>query len=210
MKNLFAAACLLFSLIACADNKELTQNPINSPENTNADQPFVQFETSLGNFTIALRPDKAPVTVTNFLSYVDSGFYSDTIFHRVINGFMVQGGGFTADLQKKATQPPIKIEADNGLLNTVGSVAMARTGIPDSATSQFFINVVDNHYLNHRAKNPMGWGYTVFGQVVDGMDTVEKIKAVPTGMNKGMQNVPVEAVIIKRASRLASTGTPDD
>jgi peptidyl-prolyl cis-trans isomerase B (cyclophilin B) len=162
--------------------------------------PLVKLETSLGEFTIELYPDKAPATVANFLQYVKDGFYNGTIFHRVIPTFMIQGGGFDAQMNQKPTKAPIQNEADNGLKNEAYTAAMARTNIPDSATAQFFINVGDNQFLNHTAKTPQGWGYAVFGKVVKGQDVVDKIKAVPTA-NKGMQqNVPVEPVTIIKAT----------
>ncbi len=157
--------------------------------------PVVLMETSLGNVKIELFPQTAPVTVKNFLEYVNSGFYNGTIFHRVINGFMIQGGGFTSDLVQKPTNPPIKNEADNGLTNDRGTIAMARTGDPNSATAQFFINVVDNDKLNR--PSPDGYGYAVFGEVVEGMDVIDKIKAVRTGFSKGMRDVPQTPVVIK-------------
>lgn len=161
--------------------------------------PRVLFETSLGNITIELDPAKAPLTVANILAYVDSGYYNGTSFHRVIPGFVVQGGGLTADLQRKETRDPIKNEADNGLKNLRGTLSMARTQDVDSATSQFFINLTDNASLDHSARN---YGYAVFGKVVDGMDVVDKIAAVKT-TTKGMyQNTPVEPVLLKKASRL--------
>jgi peptidyl-prolyl cis-trans isomerase B (cyclophilin B) len=162
--------------------------------------PLVKLETSLGEITLELYPDKAPATVANFLQYVKDGFFDGTIFHRVIPNFMIQGGGFDAQMTQKPTKAPIKNEADNGLKNEAYTVAMARTNIPDSATAQFFINVADNQFLNHTAKTPQGWGYAVFGKVVKGQDVVDKIKAVPTA-NKGMhQNVPVEPVTIIKAT----------
>jgi len=157
--------------------------------------PVVVMETSLGTIKLELDPQKAPISVKNFLDYANSGFYNGTIFHRVINGFMIQGGGFTADLTPKPTKPPIKNEADNGLKNVRGTIAMARTAIPDSASSQFFINVVDNDMLNR--PKPDGYGYAVFGKVIEGMDVVDKIKAVKTGMNKGFRDVPETTVVIK-------------
>lgn len=141
----------------------------------------VEFVTTLGNFTIELDAAKAPLTVANFLTYVKAGFYDGTIFHRVIPTFMIQGGGFDATYTKKPTNPSIQNEADNGLSNLRGSVAMARTSDPHSATSQFFVNVVDNSGLDHTAKTTDGWGYCVFGKVIAGLDTIDKIKAVPTG-----------------------------
>lgn len=168
----------------------------------------VRLETSLGDIVIELNRDKAPVSVDNFLKYVNQGFYNGTIFHRVIKGFMIQGGGFTQTYQKKQTNPPIKIEADNGLKNTRGSVAMARTSDPNSATAQFFINVVDNGFLNHRDKSTRGWGYAVFGKVTGGMDVVDKIRAVQTGSAGPFpQNVPKQAVIIKKVSVIANKGS---
>jgi peptidyl-prolyl cis-trans isomerase B (cyclophilin B) len=162
--------------------------------------PLVKLESSLGEITLELFPDKAPKTVANFLQYVKDGFYNGTIFHRVINGFMIQGGGFDAAMNQKPTRAPIANEADNGLGNDAYTIAMARTMVPDSATSQFFINVSDNRALNHTAKTPQGWGYAVFGKVVKGQDVADKIKAVPT-TTKGMhQNVPLEPVTITKAT----------
>ena len=161
--------------------------------------PLVRLETSLGEITLELYPDKAPATVANFLQYVREGFYDGTIFHRVINGFMIQGGGSDANLNQKPTRAPIQNEADNGLTNQPYTVAMARTTDPHSATSQFFINVADNKVLNHTAKTPKGWGYAVFGQVVQGREVVDQIKAVPTGNRDGYQNVPLTPVVIVKA-----------
>jgi peptidyl-prolyl cis-trans isomerase B (cyclophilin B) len=160
----------------------------------------VVFETSEGNFTIELDAEKAPKTVENFLAYVDSGHYEGTLFHRVIDGFMVQGGGYDADFNKKPVREPVENEADNGLKNVVGTVAMARTGDPHSATAQFFVNVADNAFLDHTSKNDRGWGYTVFGKVVDGMDVVEKMKGAETG-SKGpfKKDAPQEDIVIKSA-----------
>jgi len=163
-------------------------------------KPLVKLETSMGDITVELYPDKAPATVANFLQYVKDGFYNGTIFHRVMNGFMIQGGGFDANMGQKPTKAPIKNEADNGLKNDTYTIAMARTMDPDSATAQFFINVANNVPLNHTGKNPQGWGYAVFGKVVKGTEVVDKIKAVATG-NKGMhQNVPVSPVTIVKAT----------
>ena len=152
-------------------------------------------------YVIELYPDKAPKTVENFLAHVESGFYDGTIFHRVIPAFMNQGGGFTPDLKLKATRGTILNEADNGLRNETGTVAMARKPDPHSATAQFFINTADNAFLNHTAKDPRGWGYAVFGKVVEGMDVVQAISAVPTTRKNGMSDVPVEAVMILSARR---------
>lgn len=159
--------------------------------------PMVLISTSAGDIKAELYEDKAPITVKNFLSYVNDKFYNGTIFHRVIPNFMIQGGGFDKDMKQKPTKEPIKNEATNGLKNEVGTLAMARTSVVDSATAQFFINVKDNDFLNHRNEMPMGYGYAVFGKVVDGMDVVHKIEHVATA-TKGMnENVPVEPVIIK-------------
>ena len=155
---------------------------------------MVIMSTSMGDVKIELYSDKAPETVKNFLAYVNDKFYDGTVFHRVIPNFMIQGGGFTQDMQQKPAKPPIKNEADNGLKNDTGTIAMARTAVVDSATSQFFINVKDNDFLNH---NPQNFGYAVFGKVIEGMDVVHKIERVKTG-NRGMyQDVPVEPVVIK-------------
>jgi peptidyl-prolyl cis-trans isomerase A (cyclophilin A) len=158
--------------------------------------PTVQIETSMGAIQMELYPDKAPVTVKNFLEYVKKGQYNGTIFHRVIPTFMIQGGGFTADMTEKPTRAPIANEAGNGLKNDRGTVAMARTSDPNSATAQFFINVKDNGFLN-RAESQDGVGYAVFGKVVKGMDVVDKIKAVPTTEKNGMGDVPATPVVIK-------------
>lgn len=163
--------------------------------------PSVVVKTSMGSFTIELYPEKAPETVKNFLLYVDEGFYPGTVFHRVIDGFMIQGGGLDKDLTKKATRAPIVNEAGNKLKNVVGTVAMARTGEPNSATAQFFVNVKDNSFLDYRDSSREGIGYCVFGKVVQGMDVVEKIKVVPTGSKGGMQNVPLTPVVIESVTR---------
>lgn len=159
--------------------------------------PVVVMETFLGSIKIELFEGKAPISVKNFLDYVNSGFYEGTIFHRVIADFMIQGGGLTADMVRKPARAPIKNEATNGLSNTRGTIAMARTSEVDSASSQFFINVIDNKGLDHREKTPDGFGYAVFGRVVEGMDVVDKIRYVKTGMKAGNQNVPLEPVVIK-------------
>ena len=160
--------------------------------------PQVRLSTSMGDIVLELYPDKAPKTVENFLQYVRDKHYDGTIFHRVMDGFMIQGGGFNSDLQQKATRAPVVLEAQNGLKNDRGTIAMARTPNPNSATAQFFINVVNNAMLN--APNPDGHGYAVFGKVVQGMDTVDKIKGAATG-NKGMhQNVPLQTITILKAT----------
>jgi len=160
--------------------------------------PKVVLSTTLGDITIELYPDKAPITVENFLAYADSGFYNGTICHRVIPGFMVQGGGFTEDMKQKPTQPTIKNEADNGLKNERGTLAMARTRDINSASSQFFINLADNAFLDHGGRD---FGYAVFGKVIKGMDVVDKIAAVPTGARSTYQNVPQEPVVIRSVRR---------
>lgn len=161
--------------------------------------PSVKVETSLGEFVVELNQEKAPKTVANFLSYVNSGFYENTIFHRVIDGFMIQGGGFTSDYKRKMPQAPVMNEADNGLRNKRGSIAMARTSDPHSATTQFFINVNNNSNLDHTSKTPRGWGYAVFGHVIKGMGTVDKIRKVKTGPGGPFRSdAPREPVIIKK------------
>ncbi len=162
--------------------------------------PQVVLETSKGRIVLELFPDRAPKTVDNFLGYVRWGHYDGTIFHRVIPNFMIQGGGITPDMKEKSTGLPIDNEADNGLKNRRGTVAMARTPDPHSATAQFFINTKDNRSLDHKAKTPTGWGYTVFGKVVEGMDVVDAISQVKTGTKGDYENVPVEPVIILKAT----------
>jgi len=159
--------------------------------------PMVLISTSQGDIKVELYEDKAPITVKNFLTYVNDKFYDGTVFHRVIPDFMIQGGGMDKDMNQKATKPPIKNEAGNGLKNEVGTIAMARTSVVDSATAQFFINVKDNAFLNHRDETATGYGYVVFGKVVDGMDVVHKIEHVATANKGPNQNVPVDPVIIK-------------
>ncbi|MDF3936076.1 peptidylprolyl isomerase [Pseudomonas citronellolis] len=160
---------------------------------------MIKLHTNHGVITLELFEDKAPETVANFKEYVKSGHYDNTVFHRVINNFMIQGGGFEPGMKQKSTRAPIKNEANNGVGNKVGTVAMARTMEPHSASAQFFINVADNDFLNHSAPTVQGWGYCVFGQVVDGMDVVNKIKGVSTTMRAGHQDVPSEDVIIEKA-----------
>ena len=167
-----------------------------------ADNPKVSLETSEGTITLELYPDKAPQTVNNFLAYVGAGFYEGTLFHRVIDGFMIQGGGFTQDMQRKPTRDPIQNEANNGLKNERGTVAMARTSVPHSATSQFFINLKDNAFLDFKAQNRRGWGYCVFGKVTEGMEVVDKIAKQPTGAQGGMKDVPETPIVIERAVRI--------
>ena len=166
-----------------------------------AASPQVRLETSSGVIVLALDAAKAPVTVANFLAYVDAGHYDGTLFHRVIPGFMVQGGGFDRDFRQKETRAPIENEAGNGLKNLRGTVAMARTNDPHSATAQFFINSVDNGFLDHTAKNPAGWGYAVFGRVTEGLEVVDAISQVKTGAKNGHQDAPVEPVVLLKAAR---------
>lgn len=183
-KKLFLA--MLLSLALCSATTAAEKNPI------------VLMETTLGNVKMELFADKAPISVKNFLAYANSGFYKDTAFHRVIPGFMAQGGGLTAQLQPKPGDlPPIKNEATNGLKNDRGTLAMARTGVVNSATSQFFINVANNDFLNHRDTTDSGYGYAVFGKVIEGMDVVDKMVAAPqTRKNSVFQNVPTTPIVI--------------
>ncbi len=161
---------------------------------------MVRFETSVGGFTLELDADKAPLSVANFLAYVDEGFYDGLIFHRVIPGFMIQGGGMTPDMAQKSNKAPIKNEAANGLKNKRGTIAMARTNVVDSATSQFFINLVDNDFLDHQGQ--ANFGYAVFGRVVDGMDTIDRIAKERTGRSNGHDDVPVTPIVIESARRV--------
>ena len=163
------------------------------------DMPIVQFDTNMGTITLELNEQAAPVTVANFIDYVESGHYDGTIFHRVIDGFMIQGGGMDANMNEKRTGTPIKNEADNGLKNDVGTIAMARTSDPHSATAQFFINVKNNDFLNYSSPSPQGWGYAVFGKVIDGMDVVNQIKSVPTGRYGYHADVPTTPSVINSA-----------
>jgi len=166
--------------------------------------PRVLLKTSMGDIVLELDKTKAPVTVDNFLKYVNEGFYNGTIFHRVIDGFMIQGGGYTRDYQKKPTRAPIQNEANNGLKNMRGTIAMARTSDPNSATAQFFINVVNNNFLDFRAPSGQDWGYAVFGQVVEGMDVVDKIRKTPTGAGGPFpRDVPRTPVVIQSASLIS-------
>jgi cyclophilin family peptidyl-prolyl cis-trans isomerase len=169
------------------------ENPVSSPQ--------VVMETSKGEIVLALYPDKAPLTVKNFINYVEAGFYNGTIFHRVIPGFMLQGGGFSRDMKKKPTMAPVKNEADNGLKNDRGSIAMARTQDPHSASSQFFINTVDNAFLNYKGQTKAGWGYAVFGKVIKGMDVVDAISKVATGTQGRYRDVPKTPVVIIKAHK---------
>ena len=173
-----------------------------------ATNPQVEIKTSLGNMVVELYPDKAPKTVDNFLRYVKDGHYRSTVFHRVIPGFMIQGGGFDKSLSQKPTRPPVKNEAANGLRNDAGTIAMARTSDPHSATAQFFINVSNNAFLNHTSPTPRGYGYTVFGKVIHGMDVAEKIAATPTGARGPFPgDVPNSDIVIEEI-RLVADGSP--
>ena len=166
-------------------------------------KPRVEIETTKGSFIIELAIAEAPVTTANFLAYVDAGHYTDTLFHRVIDGFMVQGGGYATTFARMPTREPVKSEADNGLANLAGTVAMARTGDPHSATAQFFVNLADNAFLDHTAKTDRGWGYTVFGRVVAGMETIDAIRRVATGAKASFaKDVPLEDVVIRAARRV--------
>lgn len=185
------AGCLAASIVSTPVRAE---EPATAPP---AAATRVAFETSAGRIVVELRADKAPKTVANFLQYVNDSFYDGTVFHRVISGFMIQGGGFTPDMVQKPTRAAIPIESSNGLKNVRGAIAMARTGDPNSATAQFFINVVDNQMLDY--PRPDGYGYAVFGRVVEGMDVVDKIRAAPTGSHGSFQDVPTTAVVIKTA-----------
>jgi peptidyl-prolyl cis-trans isomerase A (cyclophilin A)/peptidyl-prolyl cis-trans isomerase B (cyclophilin B) len=172
--------------------------------------PQVELKTSMGAIVIELYPDKAPATVENFLQYVKDGHFDGTTFHRVIPGFMIQGGGFTPDFKEKSSRKPVRNEAGNGLKNATGTLAMARTPDPHSATAQFFINVADNEFLNFRFPTPEGYGYTVFGKVVKGMDVVERIVKVQTGPGPAPHaNVPVKPVVIEQARLVAPADKPD-
>ena len=164
---------------------------------------MIRLHTSFGAITLELDAEHAPKTVENFLGYVKEGFYDGTIFHRVIDGFMIQGGGFTEDMVQKATHEPVENEAANGLKNAAYTIAMARTPNPHSATAQFFINVADNAFLNYSASTPQGYGYCVFGRVVEGQDVVDKIRKVKTGNRSGYQDVPVDNVVIERVEETA-------
>jgi len=190
MRRLLAAATTLLILLGTAPAAF-------------ADNPKLRIETNKGPITVELYPDQTPATVANFLEYVDAGFYNGTVFHRVIEGFMIQGGGFDKEMWKKATRAPIKNEADNGLKNKRGTLAMARTMEPHSATAQFFINHKDNAFLDHKSKDREGWGYAVFGKVTDGMEIVDEIAATPTGASGPFsKDVPKEAVVIEKITRL--------
>jgi len=194
LRTLLASALLAFPLIATA------QAPATCTAALKGTTPVkVKLTTSMGPIVIQLDKEKAPLSAENFVKYVESGHYNGTIFHRVIDNFMIQGGGFSKDMSQKPTQAPIKNESTNGLKNDNYTVAMARTGVRDSATSQFFINVKDNDFLNYSGETPQGFGYAVFGKVVEGKEVVDKMKKVPTGNAAGHQNVPTTPVTIEKA-----------
>ncbi len=194
---------LVFSLSACSADKKATEETTNATQSHGdkmAANPRVKIETTLGDITLELDATHAPISTENFIAYVKDGHYDGTIFHRVIPNFMVQGGGMNPDMSERTSKAPIKNEANNGLKNDKGTVAMARTNDPHSASAQFFINVKDNDFLNFRSEDMQGWGYAVFGKVVDGMDVVEKIEAVQTGDKGYHQDVPVDAVIMNKVT----------
>ncbi len=193
---------LCAGLALCAVAATASAATSNSPEG-NSMHPRVKLQTSHGDIVLELDREKAPVTVDNFISYVESGHYDGTVFHRVIPNFMIQGGGFEPGMNQKPTQQPIENEANNGLKNDEYTVAMARTNDPHSATAQFFINVNNNDFLNHTAPTPQGWGYAVFGKVVEGTEAVDKIKGVATGTKGFHQDVPKEDVVIEKAEVVA-------
>ena len=190
----------LFRTIGLLILLTLTMTGCNAMSNTGSSNPRVKLETNKGTIVLELYPDKAPKTVANFLSYVRDGFYDGTIFHRVIPNFMIQGGGFTEAMQQKETKAPIENEANNGLKNETGTIAMARTNNPHSATAQFFINTKDNTFLDFSAPTQQGWGYAVFGKVIDGMDVVREIEKVQTGNKMGHQDVPTDNIVIIKAT----------
>ncbi len=191
MKKTLISMLVVISLVLAAGSA-IAEDP----------NPKVILNTSKGQIVLVLYADKAPETVKNFLAYVDAKYYDGTIFHRVIPNFMIQGGGFTADMKRKTTRPPIQNEADKGIKNDRGTIAMARTGDPHSATAQFFINSKDNGFLNHKSKSMQGWGYAAFGRVVEGMKTVDAISAVKTTRRGPYSDVPAEAIVIKSAARV--------
>ena len=195
----YIAAFLLMALSFHADAKTKKEKAKKAAEGSK--MTTVVMDTSLGKIEIELDGEKAPATTKNFLQYVDDKFYDGTIFHRVISGFMVQGGGMKEDMSEKKTREPIKNEATNGLKNLKGTIAMARTSDPHSASAQFFINLSDNDSLNHRGQNPQGWGYAVFGKVTSGMDIVEKMVGIPTGSHGMHQDVPKVPIVIKSVTR---------
>ena len=199
---------LMPGLSGCGASEPVTQAVSTAPPAGQTANPRVLIETSKGNITVEVFPAQAPQSAGNLLNYAKTGFYDGLVFHRVIPGFMIQTGGMTADMAEKPKNAPIRNEADNGLKNLRGTLAMARTADPHSASSQFFINVKDNAFLNHRGQTPQGWGYAVFGQVVDGMDVVDAIVAVPRGNRGPHGDVPLEPIVMKRVSVLPEAAQP--
>ncbi len=199
VSNALFACTLTLCIVGCSAGEPGKQTVSTAPAPGQPPNPRVLLETSKGDITVELFPRNAPQSTANFLEYVNSGFYDGLVFHRVIPGFMIQGGGMTPDMAEKSTRAPIRNEADNGLKNLRGTLAMARTMEPDSASSQFFINVADNYALNHRGKSVEGWGYAVFGQVVAGMDVADAIVAVPRGRVGPFDDVPTIPVVIRHA-----------
>lgn len=208
MRVFMVLVSLSVLLLGCKENTPMPQptapkaQPAAAKTPTSSNVPLVEITTSMGKIRVELDEAKAPITVKNFLRYVDEGFYDGTIFHRVINGFMIQGGGFTESMQQKSTHEPIKNEATNGLKNVLGTLAMARTSVVDSATAQFFINVADNAFLDNRGTDAQSYGYAVFGKVTQGLDVVDKIKAVPVSNRGPIENVPTQAVVILSVKRV--------
>jgi len=211
MKSLAGIVTLILSIGICglnaassSDNSTTNNDKVNSMQATDSStkqvNPVVEIQTNMGNIEVELNSGKAPNTVKNFIEYVNSDFYSGTIFHRVIKGFMIQGGGFTKDMSQKKTLSAITIESNNGLKNDRGTIAMARTGDPNSATSQFFINTKDNSFLNYSAPTPQGYGYAVFGKVIKGMDVVDKIESVKTSTQNYMGDVPGTQIVIEKVT----------
>ncbi len=199
---------LMLGISGCGASEPGTQTVSTTPAAGQPNNPRVLIETDKGNITVEVFPTQAPRSAANFLRYVKSGFYDGLMFHRVIPGFMIQGGGMLPDMSEKPNGTPILNEAGNGLMNLRGTLAMARTGDPHSATSQFFINVKDNAFLNHRGESIEGWGYAVFGQVVDGMDVVDAIVEVPRGNRGPHGDVPIEPIVMHRVSVLPEAPAP--
>lgn len=206
LSTLLFIGTILLGVSGCGAGEPGKQTVSTAPAAGQPPNPRVLIETSKGNITVELFSRNAPQSVGNFINYVQTGFYDGLIFHRVIPGFMIQGGGMTPDMAEKPKNAPIRNEADNGLRNLRGTLAMARMAAPDSASSQFFINVADNAFLDHRGTRPDTWGYAVFGQVVDGMQVVDAIVASPRGDRGPYQDVPVEPVVMKRVVLLPETG----
>ncbi|HJX58613.1 MAG TPA: peptidylprolyl isomerase [Thiobacillus sp.] len=205
--NTLFLAALMLGISGCGASEPGTQTASTAPAGQSAN-PRVLIETSKGNITVEVFPSQAPQSAANFLNYVKTGFYDGLVFHRVIPNFMIQTGGMTPDMAEKPKGASIRNEADNGLKNLRGTLAMARTGDPHSASSQFFINVADNAFLNHRGKSVEGWGYAVFGQVVDGMDVVDAIVAVPRGNRGPHGDVPVDPIVMQRVTLLPEAAQP--